>query len=103
MPINSIPPDGWETLRPGVAVRWICRSENGTSSAFLRYDPGAEVPLHEHPGFEHIFVVEGSQGDEHGEYGPGSFVINSPGSVHAVHSSGGCTVLIVWTQPVRFL
>ena len=103
MPVFEIPSEGWESLRPGVRVHWLYRNENGNSAAFLRYDPGASVPLHRHPGYEHIFVLDGSQQDETREYGTGSFALNEPGSVHSVRSPDGCTVLIVWTKPVQFI
>ena len=35
----------------------------GRAAAMLRYAPNAEVPLHEHDGYEHIFVLEGAQED----------------------------------------
>ena len=58
----------WEFFREGVQVSWIYRLEekNSPSSAFLKYEPGAKVPLHSHTGLEHILMLEGSQTDENG-------------------------------------
>ena len=60
----------WEFFREGVQVSWIYRLEekSGPSSAFLKYEPGAEVPLHSHTGLEHILMLEGSQTDENGTF-----------------------------------
>src|SRR5690242_136936 len=81
-------------FRPGVEIaRLYGDGIAGPSAALLRYAPGAHVPEHEHIGHEHIVVLEGSQRDERGEYGPGSCLINGPGSRHAVHSEHGCVVL----------
>jgi anti-sigma factor ChrR (cupin superfamily) len=93
----------WQPMRPGVEVyRLYGLADEGPSAALLRYQPGAEVPLHIHTGVEHILVLAGTQEDSHGSYGPGSFVVNLPGTKHRVTSSGGCIVLVVWERPVRF-
>lgn len=73
------------------------------SAAILRYAPGAEVPEHEHRGFEHIVVLSGSQEDARGRYPGGTCVINPPGTRHAVRSNEGCMVLAIWNRPVEVL
>ena len=73
------------------------------SAAFVRYRPGAAVPLHRHTGYEHIFVLDGSQADEHGSYDRGSCIINPPGSAHSVTSEKGCLVLAIWDHPIELL
>jgi anti-sigma factor ChrR (cupin superfamily) len=90
-------------LRPGVEIHVLHETPGGARAALLRYAPGASVPPHLHQGAEYIYVLEGTQADGLGTYGPGSFVINEAGSRHAVTSSAGCVVLIVWERPVRFL
>ncbi len=97
---------GWrhcdfEFFRDGVD---ICRLVTGEPEvALLRYAPGASVPRHLHAGLETILVLHGSQSDEFGHYGPGSFVANPQGSIHSVSSEEGCIVLIQWTKPVQIL
>lgn len=71
--------------------------------ALLRYQPGACVPRHRHPGIETILVLAGSQSDEAGRYATGSLVINPVGSEHSVWSDDGCVVLIQWDKPVQFV
>ncbi|HKY34537.1 MAG TPA: cupin domain-containing protein [Polyangiaceae bacterium] len=90
-------------LRPGVEIHVLHETPEGARTAVLRYAPGAEVPAHRHEGYEYIYVLEGEQSDERGRYGPGSFVVNAPGTTHRVTSQGGCTVLILWVRPVIFL
>ena len=92
-------------LRPGVEIHRLYGGgpgEDGPAAAILRYAPGATVPRHEHVGHEHIFVLEGAQLDEHGVYGPGTLVVNAPGSSHSVSSPRGCLVLVVWGRPPIF-
>jgi anti-sigma factor ChrR (cupin superfamily) len=71
------------------------------SAAFIRYQPGASVPEHEHAGYEHIFVLRGSQSDHLGIYRAGSCVISPPGTRHAVRSEEGCVVLAIWNRSVE--
>ena len=95
---------GWETLRKGIGIRRLYGDgEAGPAAALLRYEPGASIPEHEHRGFEHILVLDGSQADEHGTYSAGTLIINRPHSVHRVASADGCVVLIIWQAGVRFL
>jgi anti-sigma factor ChrR (cupin superfamily) len=94
----------WRPLRPGVDIHVLHDAGGGgPSSALLRYAPGAEVPAHEHVGFEHIVVLDGEQRDERGSYRAGTVIVNPPGSQHRVWSPGGCLVLVIWERPVRFL
>lgn len=96
--------EGWSPFRPGVSIRWLYRTEQaGPGAALLRYEPGACVPLHEHLGYEHILVLQGSQTDERGHYPCGSLVVNPPGSSHSVRSEDGCVVLIIWERGVRII
>src|SRR5687767_12232459 len=93
----------WEPLRPGVEIHSIYdEGPEGPAAAFLRYTPGASVPRHRHPGFEHIFVLAGAQHDERGRYAAGAMVVNPPGSAHSVWSPDGCIVLALWERPVQF-
>jgi anti-sigma factor ChrR (cupin superfamily) len=91
----------WTPWRQGVDICRLYGDErSGRSAALLRYAPNAEVPLHEHDGYEHIFVLAGAQEDASGVYRAGTMVVNSPGSRHNVRSPEGCTVLILWERPV---
>jgi anti-sigma factor ChrR (cupin superfamily) len=91
----------WEPFRPGVEIYQVYKDgESGSAAALLRYQPGASVPRHEHLGFEHIFVLSGSQSDRNGEHKAGTLVINPPGTNHSVISQAGCIVLAIWEKPV---
>lgn len=94
----------WAPFRAGVEVCWL-HPGDGTAgaSAHLRYQPGASVPLHEHPDVEHILVLAGSQYDDRTAYEAGDLAIQPPGSQHAVASTAGCVVLAIWARPVRII
>jgi anti-sigma factor ChrR (cupin superfamily) len=94
----------WIPYKNGVEIfRLYGDGVTGPGAALLRYCKGGEVPLHEHAGYEHIFVLAGSQQDENGVYGSGSFVVNPPGTRHKVISKSGCIVLAIYEKPVRFI
>lgn len=106
---NNMLAGGWrdltyEAFRDGVTIHWINRfAGDQPGVALLKYQPGASVPRHRHEGLETILVLEGSQSDETGTYGTGSFIVNAQGSEHSVWSTDGCTVLIQWDRPVTLL
>ena len=90
----------WEPFRPGVDIYRLYGGQEGAAAALLRYQPGASVPRHDHTGFEHIFVLSGSQTDQNGEHQAGTLVINPPSTNHSVISHAGCIVLAIWEKPV---
>jgi anti-sigma factor ChrR (cupin superfamily) len=94
----------WEPMRPGVDIHWIYREEGeGAAAALIRFQAGGRVPLHEHRGHEHIFVLSGSQTDETGRLAAGTLMVNAPGTRHSIVSEEGCLVLAIYTRGVRFL
>jgi anti-sigma factor ChrR (cupin superfamily) len=102
--VASLGEDRWEPFRPGVSAHWLYREPPpGPSAVLLRYEPGARVAEHEHVGYEHMYVIEGDEFDEHGEYPAGSLVINPPGTRHSPGSRGGCVALLIYERPVRFV
>jgi predicted ChrR family anti-sigma factor len=91
----------WQPFRAGVEIYELYGDRRqGAAAALLRYQPGAEVPSHEHLGFEHIFVLAGAQSDQNGHYLAGTLVINPPQTQHQVTSVQGCIVLAIWEQPI---
>jgi anti-sigma factor ChrR (cupin superfamily) len=94
----------WKYFQPGVDIyRLYENGEEGPTAALLRFQPGARVPPHEHTGYEHIFVLSGSQVDENSEAETGSLIINPPGTSHGILSKTGCIVLAIYERPVKFL
>ena len=93
----------WETFHPGVDIHWIYREEDhGHSAALIRFQPGSSVPLHEHRGFEHIYIISGSQSDERAALSAGSLMVHLPGTRHSIRSQEGCLVLAIYERPAQF-
>ena len=68
--------------------------ERGHATSVVRYAAGARFNRHEHPLGEEILVLDGTFSDETGDYGPGTYLRNPPGSAHAPFSESGCTLLV---------
>lgn len=90
----------WQPFRDGVDIYRLYGDGTGSAAALLRYQPGASIPRHDHQGFEHIFILCGSQTDQNGEHTAGTLVINPPSSNHSVVSTSGCIVLAIWEKPI---
>lgn len=81
---------------PGVWRKRLARAdeESGHATSLVRYDAGSRFSAHEHPGGEEILVLDGIFSDETGDYGPGSYLRNPPGTRHAPFSRDGCTLFV---------
>lgn len=99
------PEFSWSVLRPGVDEHRLYGTHDGPGplASILRYAPGARVPHHRHDGYEHVFILAGSQRDARGTHRAGTLVVNPPGSSHDVVSDEGCTALLIWERPITFL
>jgi anti-sigma factor ChrR (cupin superfamily) len=94
----------WEPFREGVDIYHLYGDGiEGPSAALIRYRKGAAVPMHRHTGYEHIFVLTGSQRDQSGTAKAGTLSVNQPGTEHSLVSEAGCIVLAIYEKPVRFL
>ena len=69
-------------------------AEVARATSIVRYEAGAKFNLHEHGLGEEILVLDGILSDEFGEYGPGTYLNNPPGSCHAPFSESGCTLFV---------
>ncbi len=81
---------------PGVWRRLLERDggEVARATSVVRYEAGARFEAHTHGGGEEILVLEGTFEDEHGRYGPGTYLHNPVGSTHAPFTQEGCTLLV---------
>jgi len=93
----------WQPFKEDVEIYQLYGDPaKGPSAALIRFKKASKVPLHTHTGFEHIFVLTGSQGDHNSSSGAGTLIVNPPGSAHSVVSEAGCIVLAIYEKPVHF-
>lgn len=101
---NTLRPEDWKPFHPGIVCHPIYETaDDGPAAMLLRYAAGAHAPVHVHQGYEHIFVLSGSQTDERRRHVAGSFMVHPPGTEHRVHSEDGCVVLAIWERRVRLI
>jgi anti-sigma factor ChrR (cupin superfamily) len=94
----------WKPLHKDVFISMIYTTGKGSSqAALIHYLPGSSIPVHRHPGFEHILILHGAQQEGSHIYRQGTLVIQSPDSQHQIASPEGCIALGVWEKPVEFL
>jgi anti-sigma factor ChrR (cupin superfamily) len=94
----------WADAMPGVRQKPIWHDKETKRRAVLvRFEAGAQLPLHRHVGDELIFVIEGSNADESGEVMTGDMNFRPNGCEHTVTTRHGATVLALVTGGVEML
>ena len=89
---------------PGIDMKVLVEDPaTGLLTALFRWQPGAELLLHEHVEIEQTFVLEGSLADEEGEVTAGNYVWRPKGNRHSARSPNGALVLSMFLKPNIFL
>ncbi|OKO87389.1 hypothetical protein AC629_14240 [Bradyrhizobium sp. NAS80.1] len=92
------------TQVPGIDMKVLMQDkETGLLTALFRWQPGTELPLHEHVEVEQTFVLEGSIVDEEGEVSAGDYVWRPRGNRHIARSPNGALVLSFFLKPNLFI
>ena len=60
----------------------------------LKFEKGATYPLHDHPGGEEIFVLEGDVKLGKDELSAGDYLFTAANNKHRVSTRTGCVVLL---------
>ena len=86
--------------QPGIERRMLERigAEVAVATTLVRYAAGSSFAPHTHALGEEFLVLSGTFADEHGQYGPGTYVRNPPGSSHRPFSDQGCTLFVKLRQ-----
>jgi anti-sigma factor ChrR (cupin superfamily) len=94
----------WEpTQFDGISIKILYQDkEKGEMTCFLKWEPGATLPMHKHPEIEQTFVLEGSFYDHDGICRAGEFVWRRVGSFHETHSDEGAVILAIYRKPNIF-
>lgn len=102
MKVDDLP---WKpTPVPGVDMKILIQDEQtGLLTALFRWQPGTELPLHEHVEVEQSYVLEGEFEDDDGVYPAGNFVWRPKGHRHIARSPKGALVLCFFLKPNKFL
>jgi len=99
----DVPNMPWQKTKfKGIEIKLLYADEGGITTALLKLDPGAVVPLHEHTALEQTFVLEGTIEDHEGVCGPGQFVWRPAGNQHEAVAPNGAIILGFFLKPNRF-
>ena len=100
--VESLP---WEKTRfDGVETKILMEDkDSGLLTALFKWEPGAELPFHEHVDIEQTYVLEGRVVDEEGEVTAGNFVWRPAGSRHVARAPEGALLIGFFLQPNLFL
>jgi anti-sigma factor ChrR (cupin superfamily) len=86
----------------GIHALYTTGAPQRATAQLIRFDPGAHGDLHEHLGYELMFLLQGELRNDNGDrYTVGDLVVEEPGSVHRVSSETGCTLLGIREAPVQ--
>src|SRR5438309_11535586 len=89
---------------PGLDMKVLLEDQDtGLLTALFRWQPGAELTLHEHVEVEQTFVLEGGLVDDEGEVTAGNYVWRPKGNRHIAKSPNGALVLSIFLKPNIFL
>src|SRR6201982_3094025 len=84
------------TQFPGISIKVLYEDkEKGEMTCFLKWEPGATLPMHKHPEIEQSYVIEGSFYDHEGICRAGEFVWRRVGSFHETCSDEGAIILAI--------
>lgn len=99
--VSDLPwrPTRWDGIRMKVLME---DKEKGLLTALMQWDPGTQLPLHEHVRIEQTYVLEGTLEDSEGEATAGNFVWRPEGSKHVASAPRGALILAFFLQPNRF-
>lgn len=99
---NQMPwePTEWQAISRKV-LELVNDPKKGRETSLLKFEPGAKIPTHVLKHRLDVFVLEGAYEDDHGEYGPHTFIRNPPGLRHTPASKGGCVIYAKWRVPIR--
>ena len=91
----------WQASPSPLVHRRLLERDGGEvarATSIVRYAGGAVFESHLRELGEEILVLDGTLSDEAGDYGPGTYLKNPPGSRHAPFSKDGCLLFVKLRQ-----
>lgn len=64
--------------------------QTGRETSLMRFEPNTTLPAETLEARVEILVLDGTYSDGHGDYGKGTYLLNSPGFTHTPASEEGC-------------
>lgn len=86
----------------GVQRARIINDESNVRASLLHIKKGAEIPRHQHKGYELTLLLSGSFSDEQDTYQKGDFILLSGEVQHSPRTEHGCLCYTVQDAPLHF-
>ncbi len=98
--VNTSVLDWQESPAEGVVRKRLVLvgSDKPRLTTLVKFAPGSSFNKHGHDGGEEFLVLSGVFSDAAGDYGPGSYVRNPPGTYHAPYTEVGCMLFVKLRQ-----
>lgn len=92
----------WKALPyPGIRAKVLHSDpETGDRAALIELEEGARYPLHDHPGGEHAYILEGELKAGGEVLRAGQYLHTPPGVPHAVVARTRCRFFVVTPKGV---
>lgn len=89
----------------GIFVKSLLYDEETKRSPtiLLKFEAGATYPLHNHPGGEEVFVIEGDIKLGKDELKAGDYLFTAVNNKHRVSTRNGCIILLKAPQQVEII
>lgn len=94
-----------EELVDGVYIKSLLfdKETDRSPTILLKFDAGSTYPLHNHPGGEEIFVLEGDVKVGKDEMQTGDYLYTAVGNKHRVSTKNGCVLLLKVPEQVEII
>lgn len=100
---KSLNEEGLDTKGIFVKVLRYDESTKRAPSFMLKFEAGAKYPIHNHPGGEEVFVMEGSAFFNETELFAGEYLYTPKDFKHSVRSTNGCVLLFNVPEEVEII
>lgn len=89
----------------GVFIKSLMFDEetNRSPTILLKFEAGATYPLHNHPGGEEIFVLEGDVKLGKDKLRAGDYLFTAVNNKHRVSTENGCVLLLKVPEQVEII
>lgn len=95
--------EGVDTKGVFVKVLYYDESSKRAPVILLKFEAGAKYPYHNHPGGEHVFVLEGDAIFEGEKLSAGDYLFTPPGFKHEVTSENGGVLFFIVPEEVEII
>lgn len=84
-----------DTPYPDIDFSWLWRNAAGGGHAMLKLERGAKLPVHRHPGWEQIYLLEGRLRVNQHVLEAGDHLLVNAGDIHSIEALAASVYLVM--------